>query len=128
MIQLQVLSGRQTGRKFDGARFPVTIGRSEQSDVVLDEPGVWPSHCKIHWRSDGLLMEVEPNALASVNGVPTPQSILRNGDTITLGGVTLRFSLSAVDQGSLAWREWLTWLALGALCVGQVAAIYWLSR
>jgi len=128
MIQLQVLSGRQSGRKFDGNKFPVVVGRAEQSDVVLDDAGVWPSHCKIHWRADGLFLEVEPNALASVNGAPTPHTILRNGDTITLGGVTLRFSLGAIRQGSLMWREWLTWIALGALCVGQVAAIYWLSR
>jgi hypothetical protein len=128
MVQLQILSGRQTGVKFDGLRLPIAVGRSEQSDLSLDEPGVWPCHCKIHWQLEGLVLEVEPDALASVNGVPTPQALLRNGDTITLGGVTLRFSLSPLQQSSLAWREWLTWLALAALCLGQVAAIYWLNR
>jgi predicted component of type VI protein secretion system len=128
MVQLQILSGRQTGKKFDASRLPISVGRSEQSDVSLDEPGVWPSHCKIHWRAEGLVLEVEPNALASVNGVPAPRAILRNGDTVTLGGVTLRFSLGPVRQAGQAWREWLTWLALAALCVGQVTVIYWLDR
>jgi hypothetical protein len=60
--------------------------------------------------------------------VPLPRALLRNGDMITLGGVTLRFSLSPLQQSGAALREWLTWIALGALCLGQVAAIYWLNR
>jgi predicted component of type VI protein secretion system len=128
MVQLQILSGWRAGAKFGGSSLPITVGRSEQSDVPLEEAGVWPCHCKIHWRQQGLVLEVEPGALASVNGVPMPSALLRNGDMITLGGVTLRFSLSPVRQSSLAVTEWITWVALGALCLGQVAAIYWLNR
>src|SRR5277367_3471840 len=128
MVQLQILSGRQAGTKFDGSSLPITVGRSEQSDVSLDEPGVWPCHCKIHWQQEGLVLEVEPDALASVNGVPMPRALLRNGDMITLGGVTLRFSLSPIQQSSAVLRQCLTWIALCALCLGQVAVIYWLNR
>jgi len=128
MVQLQILSGRKAGAKFDSSSLPVTVGRSEQSDVPLDEPGIWPCHCKIHWQQEGLVLEVDPDALASVNGVPTPRALLRNGDVITLGGVTLRFSLSPIQQSSAVLTEWLTWIALGLLCLGQVALIYWLNR
>jgi predicted component of type VI protein secretion system len=128
MVQLHILSGRKAGAKFDGASLPITIGRSEQSDISLDEPGVWPCHCKIHWLREGLVLEVEPDALASVNDVPMPRALLRNGDLITLGGVTLRFSLSPIHQSSAVLREWLTWIALGVLSLGQVAVIYWLNR
>jgi len=128
MVQLQILSGRKAGAKFDGSSLPITIGRSDQADVSLDEPGVWPCHCKIQWLQEGMVLEVEPDALASVNGMPMARALLRNGDMITLGSVTLRFSLSPIRQSSAAVREWLTWIALGALCLGQVAAIYWLNR
>lgn len=128
MVQLQILSGRKAGAKFNGSSLPITVGRSEQSDVSLDEPGVWPFHCTIHWQAEGLVLEVDPDALASVNGVPMPRALLRNGDMITLGSVTLRFNLSPVQQSSAALREWLTWIALGLLCLGQVAVIYWLNR
>ncbi|MGP8198725.1 MAG: FHA domain-containing protein [Limisphaerales bacterium] len=128
MVQLQILSGRRTGTKFDSSSLPITLGRSGQSDMTLEEAGVWPSHCKIQWRQEGLVLEVEPGALASVNGTPMPRALLRNGDVITLGGVNLRFSFSPIQQSSAALREWLTWIALGALCLGQVAAIYWLNR
>ncbi len=128
MVQLQILSGRRIGVKFDARRLPFTVGRSEQDDLPLDEPGVWPSHCTIQFKREGLVLVVDPNALASVNGEPTPGTVLRNGDTITLGGVTLRFSLSPARQSSTALREWLTWIALGALCLCLVALIYYLCR
>jgi predicted component of type VI protein secretion system len=127
MVQLQILSGRKAGAKFDSSSLPMTIGRSEQSDVSLEEAGVWPSHCKIQWRTEGLFLELEPGALASVNGAPVSGGLLRNGDVITLGAVTLRFGFSPVRQSSTALREWLIWIALGALCVGQVAIIYRLN-
>jgi predicted component of type VI protein secretion system len=127
MVHLQILSGRKAGVVFGSSSPPVSIGRSDDSDVSLDDPGVWPCHCKIHWLPDGLVLEVELEALASVNGEATARAVLRNGDLITLGGVTLRFSLSPVRQSSAAVREWLTWMALGALCLGQIAAIYWLN-
>ena len=60
MVQLQILSGRKSGSTFDSSSLPVTMGRSQQSDVSLEEPGVWPSHCKIQWRSEGLVLELEP--------------------------------------------------------------------
>ena len=126
MVQLQILSGKQTGAKFDAAALPITVGRSEQSDVPLDEPGVWPCHCKIHWLKEGMVLEVEPDALASVNGVSLPRAVLRPGDLITLGGVTLRFNLRPVRQSGLALREWLTWIGLALLSFGEVAVIYWL--
>jgi predicted component of type VI protein secretion system len=128
MVRFQILSGRQAGAKFDSSSLPVTVGRSEQSDFSLEEAGVWPSHCKIHWRDEGIVLEVEPGALVSVNGIPAPHSILRDGDTITLGAVSLRFGFSPVRQCGAALREWLTWLGLAALCLGQVALIYRLNR
>jgi predicted component of type VI protein secretion system len=127
MVRLQILSGRKSGAKFDHLIPPIAIGRSEKADVCLEEPGVWPDHCKICWRDEGLVLEVDSDALASVNGQPSPRVVLRNGDLITLGGANLRFGFSPPNQSSAALREWLTWIALGALCLGQIALIYWLG-
>jgi hypothetical protein len=90
----------------------------------LDDPGVWPRHFQIDWQREGLILEVEPDALLSLNDSPVRRAVLRNGDVLTLGAVRIRFSLSPVRPSSLAAREGLTWIALGALCLGQVALIY----
>ena len=128
MVRLQILSGRRAGARFESTALPVIIGRSEEADFSLEEPGVWPSHCKIQWRSEGLVLEVEPGALVSVNDISAPHAVLRDGDKITLGGVTLRFGFSPVRQSGATLREWLTWIGLAALCLAQVAVVYWLNR
>ena len=96
--------------------------------MSLDEPGVWPRHFRITWAPEGLILEAEPDALISVNGAAVRRGLLRNGDIITLGSLRIRFSLGPVRQFSMAVREWLTWIALGALCLGQVALVYLLPR
>lgn len=127
MIRLQILSGRKAGTVFDGLKPPVTLGRADNSDVLLDDPGVWPAHGAIQWRNEGLVLEVEPNALASVNSAAAQKAPLRNGDVLMVGGVNLRFGFSPVQQSSAALREWLTWIGLAALCLFQVAVIYWVN-
>ncbi len=78
--------------------------------MSLDESGVWPRHFQIVWLPQGLMLEADPDALVSVNDAVVRQSALRNGDVITLGSLKIRFSLSAVRQSSITFREWLTWI------------------
>jgi pSer/pThr/pTyr-binding forkhead associated (FHA) protein len=124
MVQLQILSGKRTGVTFQTAHFPMRAGRSPDSDLALDDAGVWPRHFQIDWQPEGLVVEVEPDALFSLNDKPVRRAILRSGDVMTVGAVSIRFSLSPVHPASLAAVEWLTWIGLGALCLGQVALIY----
>ncbi|HEY3862933.1 MAG TPA: FHA domain-containing protein [Verrucomicrobiae bacterium] len=128
MVQLQLLSGRQIGAVFNLTRLPIRAGRDPGLDLPLEDPGVWQRHFKIDWSGDGLVLEAEPQALLNLNDAPVERAVLRNGDIITVGALKIRFSLSPMRQSSLAWRERLTWAGLGALCLGQVALVYWLVR
>jgi hypothetical protein len=62
-----------------------------------------------------------------MNGEPVTQGRLRNGDTLELGGVQLRFSLSPTRHRHMVLREALTWSALALLCLVQAALVYFLS-
>jgi pSer/pThr/pTyr-binding forkhead associated (FHA) protein len=128
VVELQLLTGNRNGTVFRPVHFPIRAGRESGLDLSLDDPGVWQRHFLIDWRSEGLVLEAEPQALLSVNDSPVRRAILRNGDIITLGALKIRFGLSPVRQFSLAPREWMTWIALGALCLGQVALVYLLIR
>ena len=57
---------------------------------------------------------------------PVSRAVLRNGDTIDLGGARLQFWLSDTTQRGLRFREWLTWAGIAAVTLAQVALIYWL--
>ena len=129
MVQLKILSGNKAGSSWDARHFPVRIGRSAESHLRLEEVGVWDDHLKLSQHvAEGFVLETHANALASINGHPVQRAILRNGDTIELGSVKLQFWLSSPRQRGQALREAFVWVLITAVCLGQVALVYWLLK
>ncbi len=128
MVQLQILTGKRAGAQFTAARLPLQIGRAAESDLCLEEPGVWPRHFQISRQGLDVVCQAQPDALLSVNGVQVAQAVLRNGDIISIGALKIQFALSPVRQSGLSVREGLTWAALALLCLAQVLLIYSLMR
>jgi pSer/pThr/pTyr-binding forkhead associated (FHA) protein len=129
MVQLKVLSGRKAGTAWVARRFPVRIGRSAKADLQSDESGVWEHHLQLDFDpSAGLVLTTQPDALASINGQSVQRAVLHNGDNISIGSLKLQFWLSETRQRGLRFRESLTWAAIAAISLGQVAIIYWLVR
>lgn len=120
MIELHILSGKQAGRRWVVRRFPFRVGREAGADGPLAEEGVWESHfelCRV--KDEGWSLRSRPEALTRVNGKDATECRLRNGDTIGVGAVELRFWLATVPQSTLRWREWATWGGLAALLLLQ---------
>jgi hypothetical protein len=129
MVLLKVLSGKKAGTDWVARHFPVRIGRSAAADLRLEEGGVWEQHLQLDFSpKEGIVLSAQPNALAAVNGQPVDRTVLRNGDVIDIGSLKLRFWLTETRQTGLRFREGLTWAAIGAISLGQVALIYWLLR
>ena len=129
MVQLKVLSGKRAGTTWVARRFPVRIGRSGATDLQLEEVGVWDQHLQLDFDpAEGIVLSVQQNALASVNGQPVHQAVLRNGDAIEIGSLRMQFWLSETRQARLRLREGLTWAGIAAISLGQVGLIYWILR
>jgi hypothetical protein len=129
MVQLKVLSGKRAGTTWVARRFPVRIGRSGATDLQLEEVGVWDQHLQLDFDpAEGIVLSVQQNALASVNGQPVHQAVLRNGDAIEIGSLRMQFWLSETRQAGLRLREGLTWAGIAAISLGQVGLIYWILR
>jgi pSer/pThr/pTyr-binding forkhead associated (FHA) protein len=129
MIQLGILSGKQAGTQSVARHFPFHVGRAADNELRLDDDGIWDRHLTIEFdRESGFTLKIAPQALATVNGEPVQQVILRNGDAIMAGSVKIQFWLAAARQGSLRLREGLFWLLLALITVGQFVLLYWLAR
>jgi hypothetical protein len=127
MVQLKFLSGKQAGTVWVARRFPVRIGRSVSADLQLEENGVWDQHLQLDFNlTEGIVLSALPNALATVNGQPVRQAVMRNGDAIDIGSLRMQFWLSETRQVGLSFREGLTWAGIAAVSLGQVGLIYWL--
>ncbi len=129
MIQLQILSGKTAGVFWAARRFPVRVGRAVNSDLRLEDDGVWEEHFQLDLNSpEGFVLTAKPGALVNVNGVAVQTLRLRNGDLITAGAAKLCFRLSETQQASLRAREWFVWLLIAMLGLGELALMVWLLR
>jgi pSer/pThr/pTyr-binding forkhead associated (FHA) protein len=68
-----------------------TIGRGAQADFVFDAPLVSRLHCRLTGDASGQLVMDDLGSTngTSVNGTPTARAVLRHGDVLTVGRVTL---------------------------------------
>jgi pSer/pThr/pTyr-binding forkhead associated (FHA) protein len=129
VIQLKIRSGKTAGATWVARRFPVRIGRAPGSDLCLEEDGVWDQHLVLEvQREEGFVLSTQPGALARVNGEQVQQGVLRNGDTIEIGAVTLQFWLGEVRQSGLRLREALAWTVIISVTSAQFGLLYWLLR
>ena len=129
MVQLRILSGKKAGTNWDARRFPVRIGRSAANDLPLEENGIWDEHFELTFdRAEGFVLTACPDALVTVNHEPAQTVRLRNGDSIEVGAVRMRFWLGEPHQRGLRLREWFVWTLILAVSVGEIAVVYWLLQ
>jgi hypothetical protein len=70
----------------------MTIGRSRDCEIVIDDPNVSRRHAEVRKTIDGwLIVDLGSTNGVKVNGRRVEEEILRPGDTITLGLVELSF-------------------------------------
>ena len=128
IVQFQYLSGKKSGSVRCVDRFPWVIGRAATADLPLVEPGVWDKHAQVELEPGlGVMLQMLPGALGSVNDQALDRTLLRNGDIIAIGSVKLQFWLGQTRQYSFRLRETLTWVALVGLSLGQIALIWFLQ-
>jgi hypothetical protein len=73
-------------------RSEVLIGRSEQSDIALADPGVSRNHARIIREGDDFIVEdLRSTNGTEVNGQPIRRRRLADGDVVKLANSTLQF-------------------------------------
>jgi pSer/pThr/pTyr-binding forkhead associated (FHA) protein len=129
MIQLNILSGKSAGAQSVARHFPFRIGRAAGNELQLEDDGVWDEHLTLEFqKQEGFRLTTSANALATVNGEPVQNVILRNGDIITAGSVKIQFWLAAARQGNLFAREFFVWVLIAAVTAFELVLVYWLVR
>jgi predicted component of type VI protein secretion system len=127
VVELRVLSGKQSGITAAARRFPFLVGRAADAGLRLEDEGVFDRHFSIQFKArEGFLLESDANAVTAVNNQPTNETRLRSGDVIQAGSASISFALSPMRQRGLSIREIFVWLMLGVLCLAQIGVIYWL--
>ncbi len=85
----------------------IRIGRGPENDMVLAHPSVSRLHAEIERTADGnwQLADLDSRNGTRVNGVAVARRRLREGDLVSFGDVTLRFTLIEGEYGGAPKEE-----------------------
>ncbi len=97
---LHVIDGAQAGLIFVFETAQVVVGRDETCELSLADPGVSRSHATFSRSAIGVQVVDQGSRNGTyLNGRRLmQQTLLRQGDTIAIGGVRLRYGLEAEEQ------------------------------
>ena len=98
---LQVMAGKEMLRFATIAEGEqVVIGRGSEADLVLDDPSISRSHATIKHPEQGRLIIEDLGSTngISINGYVVRRGVLRPGDLIELGAISLRLDLLTPDE------------------------------
>lgn len=93
-VSLTIQEGKDSGREFRFDQSEVTIGRTEDNDVILSDAGVSRRHAVI--RSGGGRVVAQDMGSANgtqVNGAPIREQELKSGDVLAVGPVVLAIEI-----------------------------------
>jgi hypothetical protein len=88
-----VRQGKEPGRSYDMRKDHITIGRSRESDIFLEDLAVSRLHATIYRDEMGSYLLRDENSAngTSVNGQRVTETTLQEGDEIQLGQTILAF-------------------------------------
>jgi len=96
-----VISGNRLGQCIDLHDVPVVIGRAPGSDFQIEHRSVSRAHCKVyHDAGKFYVRDLGSTNKTLINGKPTAETALKDGDLIAVGETVLKF----VRRGSLEAR------------------------
>lgn len=106
MPKLTLQFGTTVLKEYTVERQVVTIGRSPQSTIFVDNPAVSHDHAKIYAEGyDFYLEDLGSLNGTFLNGSRIGRALLRAGDTIAIGKHTIRFSVDQTADGELEEAE-----------------------
>jgi hypothetical protein len=80
---------------------PWSIGRSEENDIVIQDPNVSRRHARLLRSENGFVVEdLDSTNGTLLDGAPIGHERIENGDELTFGGITARFVRRMEGQSS----------------------------
>ncbi len=87
-----VIHGEGLGKRADIEDRPVTVGRSQEADLHIPHKSVSRQHCEIRREGEAYrIRDLDATNRTRVNDQPVTESLLADGDHITLGETILKF-------------------------------------
>jgi two-component system, cell cycle response regulator len=106
-----MVEGDYIGELYQLDRALTAIGRNEDCDIVLLDPGVSRRHAKVvHEKEGHVIQDLHSTNGTYVNGSKVENQALKDGDKVTVGGVVLKYCYQ--DEIDVSYQKKLRSLAI----------------
>lgn len=108
VVCLLVTAGDLKGHKyFVKSESPILIGRSEEANIkIINDEFCSRKHAKIFWENnDCYISDLKSTNGTYLNDVEVSKSILKNGDTVRIGGTELKVAVKVASQKKTRAQE-----------------------
>jgi pSer/pThr/pTyr-binding forkhead associated (FHA) protein len=91
-FRIQIIDGPESGKAYDFDRIEVTIGRTMDNDVILQDPSISRQHLSIRDKGGAYIVkDLGSSNGTKVNGKKILEEVLSTGDIILAGNVSILF-------------------------------------
>src|SRR5688572_26915913 len=99
--RIAAMSGTLRGQVFPLGDEPVTIGRETSNRIALNDRAVSRRHCVIRPEEGRFrLQDLESHNGTFINGIPTGDHLLENGDELRVGESLFLIQLEETDEAA----------------------------
>lgn len=98
MVYLRIAKPGWPPKRWDLTQ-PVTLGRDDTCSIVIKDPSLSRAHCRLERAPEGwVLVDLCSTNGTLVNGELVARRVLRHGDEVALGDVTIDFNAPPVED------------------------------
>ncbi len=97
---LTQVGGTGDGRVFELSRAVLSIGRTEENEIIMKSESVSRCHAYLRRSSDGEWLFQDNNSKNGirVNGKKVSEAVLKSGDTLSVGDFTFKFEAAEIPN------------------------------
>lgn len=106
LASISVMAGKKKGIRYELIAPKITIGRDQDSDIVLTDSSVSIAHADIVQENDDfVLYDLNSSNGTFVNGVQVTKHVLEEQDFIVVGGTGLSFQRTSAYRGAQQFKD-----------------------
>ncbi len=96
IIKLKILNGLNKGNEFSFDKLPISIGRSNKNDIIINDPYISRNHCTIYSENNFIYicdLNSKNNTYLNNKKINTPQ-IINGQDNVIIGKIVIQILIA----------------------------------
>lgn len=97
-LEIRNKQGKRVGTKVLSRDKPLSIGRHQGNDIMINDASIAALHCRIAWKENGFEVVAATASGVELNGQLVQRRVLQHGDVLRIGSYDLKVLVEGSPQ------------------------------